>query len=154
MLSHHQIFWRFRTSFKEYNTIGGLRYFVSSTQYPYLFAKHTVLSRNNLGISGGATYLAGGLKLVDSNFTENRAVACGFAICSSSSGSSWVELQGVFFANNGLYCPVGQYQPYNCPVRSAWENPWHLTVPSRCRKDVYVLVPVRHVDTTDRNYAR
>ena len=154
MLSHHQIFWRFRTSFKEYNTIGGLRYFVSCTQYPYLFAKNTVLSRNNSGISGGAAYTVGGFILADSSFTENKAVECGLAICSSSSGSSRVELQGVSFANNGRYCPGGQYQPYNYPVRSACENPWQLPVPSRCRSDVKVLVPVRHLDTTGRNYAR
>lgn len=64
------------------------------------------------GVSGGAIYHVGGLKLNDVSFTDNSAGQDGLAIGSSSCSSTSVELEGVDFAGNRMYCPEGLYQRY------------------------------------------
>lgn len=68
-------------------------------------------------IAGGGIYHSGGLTLTRSKFTDNRAGQNGLAIGSDTCGSSWVEVQDVYFYNNHRYCPAGLYQPYNLVVR-------------------------------------
>lgn len=84
-----------------------------------------------VGASGGAIYLAGGLSLIESSFTENSAGEDGLAIGSSNCGFSLVQFIDVYFADNGMRCPIGKYQRYNYVVRSMFELQWRFVVRSR-----------------------
>lgn len=84
--------------------------------------------RNVPGGSGGAIYLTGGLKLSTSELSYNTAGIGGVAI-SSVCASSRVEFEGVFFEDNGMFCPVGQYEPINInSVRNICKLNWNLEV--------------------------